>query len=219
MLKPYKLVIFDLDGTLLDTLTDLANAVNLTLMQWGFPQHAINDYRYFIGNGVYKLIERALPADQRTEDMILHVTDRFKLNYYKTQTANTRPYPEIPETLAFLRSKSVRMAVASNKYHQASVEIVSHYFGENTFDMVLGQREGIEPKPHPRIVQDILQKTGCRADETLFLGDSGVDMLTATGSGCTAVGAAWGIRPREELLQNGAEIILEHPLEITQFFS
>lgn len=218
MSKTYKLVIFDLDGTLLDTLTDLANAANQTLAQWNFPQHAISDYRYFIGNGVHKLIERALPSDQRFPEMILHVVDRFKLNYVKTQTAHTKPYEGIPEVLEFLSGRSIKMAVASNKYHQASLEVVAHYFGNQYFDIVLGQRDGVEPKPNPQIVHDILSFTGCSANQTLFVGDSGVDMRTATQSNCTSAGAAWGIRTKEELLQNGAEFILEHPLEITQFF-
>lgn len=215
----FKLVIFDLDGTLLDTLTDLANAANLTLSQFDFPSHSVSAYRYFIGNGVYTLIERALPADQRSSDMVKQVTDRFKINYFQNQTQNTKVYEGIAETLTFLSERGIKMAVASNKFHQACGEVVDHYFKKNTFDIVLGQRDGIPPKPHPQIVNDILKYTNCKAEECLFLGDSGVDMETAVAAHTIALGAAWGNRPKEELLDSGAQHILEHPLEITQFFS
>jgi phosphoglycolate phosphatase len=219
MVKQYKLVIFDLDGTLLDTLTDLANAANQTLAQWHFPEHPINDYKYFIGDGVYKLIERALPEDQRSPAMINHVVDRFKINYFNKQTDQTKPYDGVMEILKFLSQRSIKMAVASNKYHQASLDVVKHYFGNDFFDIVLGQRQGVEPKPNPRIVEDILDFTGCCPSQTLFIGDSGVDIRTAIHSNCTAVGAAWGNRPKEELQNNGAQFILEHPIEIKQFFN
>ena len=218
-LKNYKLVIFDLDGTLLDTLGDLAHTVNITLAQWNFPQHSLEKYRFFVGDGVYKLIERALPEDQRFPEMIAHVVDRFKINYFHHQTSKTKPYEGIVEVLDFLKQKGIRMAVASNKFHQASLDVVDQFFGQDYFDPVLGQRDGIPPKPDPRIVRDILEATDCSADETLFIGDSGVDIQTALASGCTPVGAAWGIRPAQELIDNGAIHILNHPLEIKYFFN
>ena len=123
------------------------------------------------------------------------------------------------EILEFLKERNIKLAVASNKYHQASIEVVKHYFGDAYFDIVLGQREGVEPKPHPRIVEDILTSTGCQSNQCLFIGDSGVDMRTAIRSKCTAVGAAWGNRTKEELLDNGAQFILEDPIEIKHFFN
>lgn len=218
-MRKYKLVIFDLDGTLLDTLTDLANAVNLTLARWDFPQHPVQAYRYFIGNGVYKLIERALPEDQRSEDLVKHVVDQFKINYFQEQTRHTQAYEGICEALQFLSERNIKLAVASNKHHAACIEIVEHYFGKTTFECVIGQREGVPPKPHPQIVWDILKQTDCQAEECLFVGDSGVDMQTALASNTKAIGAAWGNRPKEELEQNGASYILLGPLEIKQFFN
>ena len=209
-----KLVIFDLDGTLLDSIDDLAASTNHALQLHGYPQHERATYRYFVGNGVRKLIERALPEDARQADNINHLLQDF-LSYYQThKTVYTRPYQGIPETLAQLHAAGIQLAVASNKYHQGTLELIHHYFGEKLFSIVLGQREGIPVKPDPTIVHDILTQTALPANRTLYVGDSGVDMQTAINSRLTSIGVTWGFRPRTELEANSANYIINSPSEL-----
>lgn len=209
-----KLVIFDLDGTLLNSIDDLAASTNHALQLHGYPQHERAAYRYFVGNGVRKLIERALPEDARQADNINRLLQDF-LAYYQThKTVYTRPYQGIPETLAQLHAAGIQLAVASNKYHQGTLELIRHYFGEKLFSIVLGQREGIPVKPDPTIIHDILTQTTLPANRTLYVGDSGVDMQTATNSRLTSIGVTWGFRPRTELEANSADYIINSPSEL-----
>lgn len=209
-----KLVIFDLDGTLLDSIDDLAASTNHALQLHGYPQHERAAYRYFVGNGVRKLIERALPEDARQADNINRLLQDF-LAYYQThKTVYTHPYQGIPETLAQLHAAGIQLAVASNKYHQGTLELIHHYFGEKLFSIVLGQREGIPVKPDPTIVHDILTQTALPANRTLYVGDSGVDMQTAINSRLTSIGVTWGFRPRTELEANSANYIINSPSEL-----
>lgn len=194
-----KLVIFDLDGTLLNTIADLAAATNQALQQEGFPTHETDAYRFFVGNGINKLFERALPEQERTEKNILKIRSLF-IPYYDVHNADlSRPYPGIPELLAALQQKGIMLGVASNKYQAATQKLIAHYFPNISFVEVLGQREGIPAKPDPSIVNDILAKAGVEHEEVLYVGDSNVDMQTAHNAGVTAVGVAWGFRPRTEL--------------------
>ena len=194
-----KLVIFDLDGTLLNTIADLAAATNQALQQEGFPTHETDAYRFFVGNGINKLFERALPEQERTEENIVKIRSLF-IPYYDVHNADlSRPYPGIPELLAALQQKGIMLAVASNKYQAATRKLIAHYFPQISFVEVLGQREGIPAKPDPSIVNDILAKAGVKREEVLYVGDSNVDMQTAHNAGVTAVGVAWGFRPRTEL--------------------
>ena len=195
-----KLVIFDLDGTLLNTIDDLAVSANYALRQHGYPEHELPAYRYFVGNGITKLIERALPEAERCEPTNL-----------------TRPYPGIPELLSHLSAKGIQLAVASNKYHQGTVELIRHYFGTDLFKVVLGQRGHIPAKPDPAIVYEILHLTGITPADALYIGDSGVDMQTARRSGITSIGVSWGFRPRQELTENGACHIVDRPEEIIRY--
>lgn len=194
-----KLVIFDLDGTLLNTIADLAAATNQALQQEGFPTHETDAYRFFVGNGINKLFERALPEQERTEKNILKIRSLF-IPYYDVHNVDlSRPYPGIPELLAALQQKGIMLGVASNKYQAATQKLIAHYFPNISFVEVLGQREGIPAKPDPSIVNDILAKAGVEREEALYVGDSNVDMQTAHNAGVTAVGVAWGFRPRTEL--------------------
>lgn len=194
-----KLVIFDLDGTLLNTIADLAAATNQALQQEGFPTHETDAYRFFVGNGINKLFERALPEQERTEKNILKIRSLF-IPYYDVHNVDlSRPYPGIPELLAALQQKGIMLGVASNKYQAATQKLIAHYFPNISFVEVLGQREGIPAKPDPSIVNDILAKAGVEREEVLYVGDSNVDMQTAHNAGVTAVGVAWGFRPRTEL--------------------
>jgi len=194
-----ELIIFDLDGTLLNTIADLAQSVNHALVQLGYPTHEEAAYNFMVGNGINKLFERALPEEERTEENILRVRELFMPFYSKHNMDKSRPYPGIPELLNALQEKGKLIAVASNKYQAGTEELIAYYFPEIKFVAVFGQREGIVPKPDPTVVYDILKITGTPKDKVLYVGDSGVDMQTAINSNITSCGVTWGFRPRTEL--------------------
>ena len=194
-----KLVIFDLDGTLLDTIADLAESANYALKQLGYPTHNVETIRSFVGNGINKLLERALPAHEQTEEKVMLMRSHF-VPYYDVHNADlSNPYPGIVSLLEDLQAKGIQIAVASNKYQEATVKLVKQYFPDIDFIEILGQREGINVKPDPTIVFDILQKADVSKEDILYVGDSGVDMQTAINAGVDAVGVTWGFRPRAEL--------------------
>ena len=194
-----KLVIFDLDGTLLNTIADLAQSTNHALEALGYPTHEETAYKFMVGNGINKLFERALPEGEKTEENVLKVRSHFVPYYDQHNADKSRPYPGIPELLSRLQSRQVQLAVASNKYQSATEKLVAHYFPTIRFAAVYGQREGIATKPDPTIVFDILKQTSIAPDDTLYVGDSGVDMQTALNAHVTACGVTWGFRPRTEL--------------------
>ena len=197
--KMKKLVIFDLDGTLLNTIADLAQSTNHVLETLGYPTHEEAAYKFMVGNGINKLFERALPEGRKTEENILKVRSRF-IPYYDLHNADkSRPYPGISELLARLQSQQIQLAVASNKYQSATEKLIARYFPTIRFVAVYGQREGIASKPDPSIVFDILKQASIAPDDTLYVGDSGVDMQTALNAHITACGVTWGFRPRTEL--------------------
>ena len=194
-----KLVIFDLDGTLLDTIADLAESANYALKQLGYPTHDVETIRTFVGNGINKLLERALPSYEQTEENVIRMRSHF-VPYYDVHNADlSSPYPGIVNLLEDLQAKGIQIAVASNKYQAATVKLVKQYFPNIDFVEILGQREGINVKPDPTIVFDILKKAKVSFEETLYVGYSGVDMQTAINAGIDAVGVTWGFRPRAEL--------------------
>lgn len=194
-----KLVIFDLDGTLLNTIADLAQSTNHALSELGFPTHDESAYKFMVGNGINKLFERALPEGQKTEENVLKVRARFIPHYDVHNADKSRPYPGIVELLERLQANGILLAVASNKYQSATRKLIAHYFPDIRFAAVYGQRDGISPKPDPAIVFDILKDTGIAAADTLYVGDSAVDMQTALNARVTACGVLWGFRPRTEL--------------------
>ncbi len=211
---PKHLAIFDLDGTLLNTIADLATATNQALDACGFPTHPIEAYPFFVGNGINKLFERALPAEARTEENVLHIRAHF-LPYYDEHNADlSRPYPGIPQLLENLQAAGIQVAVASNKYHRATEKLIRHYFPTIRFAAILGQREGVPIKPHPQIVEDILALVPVSKEEVIYIGDSGVDMQTALNAGVESIGVTWGFRPREELLQNSPTHLADTAKEI-----
>ena len=194
-----KLVIFDLDGTLLNTIADLAESANYALKQLGYPTHDAETIRTFVGNGINKLLFRTLPDEDKTEENVMRMRTHF-IPYYDAHNADlSMPYPGIVSLLEELQKKGFMIGVASNKYQEATVKLVKHYFPTIHFIEVLGQRESIAVKPDPTIVFDILKKAGVSKEETLYVGDSGVDMQTAINAGVDAVGVTWGFRPRAEL--------------------
>lgn len=214
-----KLIIFDLDGTLLNTIADLATATNQALQHYGYPTHEVDAYRFFVGNGINKLFERALPESERTEENILKIRSQF-VPYYDIHNADlSRPYPGIAELLEALQQKGIRIAVASNKYQAAARKLIAYYFPTIRFAEVLGQREGVPTKPDPAIVNDILAQTGVKREEVLYVGDSNVDMQTAHNAGVTAVGVSWGFRPRTELEALHPAHIIDKAEELLAFLN
>lgn len=209
-----KLVIFDLDGTLLDTIEDLANSVNYALAQHHFPTHAEEAYRFFIGNGVNKLLERALPEKNRSADMVSMLKVDFMKHYFAHAEERTRPYPGITELISTLSEQGFQLAVASNKVHDATVQLVQKFFSEITFTAVLGQREGFPVKPNPTILDEIIEKAGVEKNEVLYVGDSGVDAATAYNAKVRFVGVLWGFRPQKELEEVGAREFVKKPNEL-----
>lgn len=214
-----KLVISDLDGTLLDTISDLAGSANHALSVLGYPTHEEQEYRFMVGNGIMKLLERALPEEARTPENVLLMRGEF-MPYYDLHNADgSRPYPGIRELLRHLQRQGVLLAVASNKYQSATTKLVAHYFPDIRFAAVLGQREGIPVKPDPAIIRDIMDITGIGADDILYMGDSGVDMQTAHNAGVDACGVTWGFRPRAELEAYSPARIVDSAAEIAEMFA
>lgn len=209
-----KLVIFDLDGTLINTLADLAYSTNYALEACGYPTHPADEYRFFVGNGILKLFERALPEEARIEAQIRRIRDLFLPHYDRNNTARSTPYPGIPELLTHLQEEGYTLAVASNKYQEATTKIIAALLPQIHFACVLGQREGVPVKPDPTIVQEILAATGYTPEETLYIGDSNVDMCTARNAGVTACGVTWGFRPRNELASHQPEYIVDRAADI-----
>ena len=212
-----KLVIFDLDGTLLDTIADLAESANYALKQLGYPTHDVETIRTFVGNGINKLLERALPPHEQTEENVMRMRSHF-VPYYDVHNADlSSPYPGIVNLLEDLQAKGIQIAVASNKYQAATVKLVKQYFPGIDFVEILGQREGINVKPDPTIVFDILKKAKVSCEETLYVGDSGVDMQTAINAGVDAVGVTWGFRPRAELESFRPMGLIDKAKELLEF--
>ena len=209
-----KLAIFDLDGTLLNTIEDLGHAANHALQAHGYPTHSIASYPFFVGNGVRRLIERVLPEDARTEATIDRLLVTFKEYYNDHNTDYTKPYEGIPELLSLLSSRGVAIAVASNKYQAATEKLISHFFPTLSFIAVEGHKEGVPVKPDPSIVFEILAKAKTPKADTIYIGDSGVDMETARRACVDSVGVTWGFRPEKELVENHADTIVNSPGDI-----
>ena len=209
-----KVVVFDLDGTLLNTLDDLADSTNHILAQHGYPTHPLDAYRYFVGNGIAKLVERALPAEHRTATTIQTMLNEF-IPYYNLHKADkTSVYPGMTQLMKTLQQKGIQIAVASNKVHSAMQPLMEHYFPEIHFAAALGQREGVPIKPDAAIVNDIMAVCKAKRSEVLYVGDTSVDMQTAANARVTSVGVLWGFRDRKELEQSGAQYIIEKPEEL-----
>ena len=211
-----ELVIFDLDGTLLDTIGDLAVACNACLAVRGLPQHSYEDYCGFVGNGIMRLVERALPEPLRTPENVALVRADFVAYYTAHIDAFTKPYAGIPELLAALTARGVRTAVASNKFQAGTEKLVRLFFPDAPFSPVFGQRPGVPLKPDPAVVGEILAATGTAPGRVLYVGDSGIDMQTAAAAGVRSAGVTWGFRSREELVQAGAQHLVDRPDELLE---
>ena len=190
----YKVVIFDLDGTLLDTLEDLAAAVNHALALRGFPPHTLAEYRQMVGHGVRNLVAQALPEESREDAVIDTCLDAFKAYYTAHIDVHTRPYPGMQELLRTLHARGVRLAVASNKFQSGTEYLIRRFFGDVPFVAILGNREGYPLKPDPGIVGEILHQAEAVPTEAVLIGDSATDMKTAANGGIPAIAVTWGYR-------------------------
>jgi len=209
-----RLVIFDLDGTLLNTIADLGKACNYALGEMGFPVHELDSYPFMVGNGVMRLIERALPAGNRGKATVDAVSKYF-FDFYGCHCMDmTRPYHGVEELLDNLVAQGVMVAVASNKYQDAVTMLIGHYFPTIDWTAVEGQRDSRPTKPCPQVVFDIMEKAGVAAGDVLYVGDSGVDIDTARNAGVEMVGVTWGFRPEKELIEHNAIHIVHDASEI-----
>ncbi len=205
-------VIFDLDGTLLYTLEDLKNSTNFSLRTFGYPERTLEEVRQFVGNGVRKLIERAVPegTDNGITEEVLRV---FKENYGQNMYNCTKPYNSIEKLLLGLRQNGLKTAVVSNKFDLAVKELCKKYFG-NLIDVAIGQRDDVPKKPAPDGVFAAIDELGVKLKNCIYVGDSDVDVLTARNSGLPCIGVTWGYREKELLESKGADYIVNDPLEI-----
>lgn len=211
------LVIFDLDGTLLNTISDLGNSCNYALRQMGFAEHALSSYPFMVGNGVRKLLQRAqVDADEETLDKLVA---HFRVHYDKHNCDLTAPYDGITELLKNLTEQGINIAVASNKYQEATEKIVKHFFPQIPFVAICGQVSNRPVKPDPSIVFSILNEFPTPKANVLYVGDSAVDMETAKRASIEAIGVTWGFRPVSELRKAGADHIVSIPSDILKYIS
>lgn len=208
-----KLCIFDLDGTLVNSVFDLADAVNYALKNQNYPLHNVDEFYTFVGNGVPKLIERALPENCRTEEIESVIKKDFDDYYNKNSVNKTVPYDGVNELIDILKKSNIKLAVASNKPDNFTNHIVRHFFSDK-FDYIYGNREGIPKKPDACCVNMIIKEMDVLKEETLYIGDSNVDIFTAKNAELKSVGCLWGFRTEKELVSAGADYIVSSPLEI-----
>ncbi|MBQ1941035.1 MAG: HAD family hydrolase [Anaerovibrio sp.] len=211
----YEAVIFDLDGTLINSIDDLADSCNKMLIAFDLPTHPVEAYKYFVGNGVAKLVERALPeAKSKDEVFRAKALAKFKEIYNGCVLNKTRAYSGIISMINKLQEKEIPLAVCTNKPMDAAKTIINVIFEPGTFKMVIGDRPGHPRKPDPSSVLYIAEKIGVAPEKIVYLGDSGVDMQTAVNAGFLPVGVLWGFRQRDELEENGAQVLLEKPADL-----
>ncbi len=210
----YSAVLFDLDGTLLDTLGDLASSTNQLMRELGFPEHPVESYKLKVGNGIAELVRRALPEEKRNDGFVLPSVGRLKDIYSDRRYETTIPYEGIPEMLDRLSYEGYRLSILSNKPHDFTTSMVKELLPKWHFEYVFGSREGVPKKPDPAAALEIAEKMNLSPGEFLYLGDTGTDMKTAAAAGMFPVGVLWGFRGEEELIENGAKIVITTPVEI-----
>lgn len=214
-----KVIIFDLDGTLLNTLNDLTDSTNYVLKKYNYPQRTVNEVRNFVGNGVPKLIERALP-NGKTNPHFEECLEDFKHYYSQNMFNKTSPYDKVILILSQLHQEGLKIAVASNKFDTAVKGLCNKYFGD-LVDFAIGEDEknGISKKPNPSMILTVMKKYSLRAEEVLYVGDSEVDILTAENAGVDSLSVTWGFKSREFLENHGAKIIIDSPVQISEYIN
>lgn len=212
MRKDFSTYIFDLDGTLIDSIGDLASSCNYALRKYGMGEYSVDEVRMMVGNGVKKLMERATP-DGLANPLFDEVYACFRQHYMVHNLDTTRPYPGITETLAALKGRGKNLAVVSNKFYAATQELVAHFFGD-LIHVAIGEREDIRKKPAPDTVMEAMRQLGVGADECVYIGDSDVDIDTARNSGMPCISVLWGFRSKEFLLEHGASRLISSPREL-----
>jgi phosphoglycolate phosphatase len=211
-----KAVIFDLDGTLVNSIYDLAASGNYALEKVGLAPFDIERYNYFVGNGIPLLIERMTNAHNRP-DLYDEVYKHFEEYYAQHYADKTKAYDGIKDLLATLKQKGIKLGVVSNKAHKFTLVVVEKVFGKDYFNKVFGNRDGVPTKPHPDAVLEILDIFNVDKKDCLYVGDTGVDMQTGKNAGLKTIGVTWGFRPKQELIDNDACVIVDHPKEIEAY--
>lgn len=212
----YKNIIFDLDGTILNTLEDLAAATNWVCVQHGWPVHEVEEYKYFVGNGAPKLLARVVPETvELTDELHSQLLDEFTQRYNAHKEDKTTVYTGVPEALERLKGAGLTLAVLSNKPHGAAWPVVERYY-PGVFDAVQGAIPELPVKPDPTLLHRLMERLGASPADTLFVGDSNVDIRTAKNGGLTGCGVLWGFRTRAELEEAGADLIAETPERLVE---
>ena len=213
-MNTYKTYIFDLDGTLLDTLNDLHASCNYALRTHGMPERSVEEVRQFVGNGVRKLMERAIP-NGLDNPLFEETLQTFRQHYLLHNLDTTRPYPGIMEMLGKLKEQGKNIAVVSNKFYTATQDLCKHFFGD-TIQVAIGEREDIKKKPAPDTVLEALRQLQATKQDAVYVGDSDVDVETAHNSGIPCISVLWGFRSKSFLLSHGATTFIESPSELTK---
>lgn len=211
-MKEFDTYVFDLDGTLLETLNDLAASTNYALRTNNFPEHTVEEVRMFVGNGVKKLIERAI-TNGLENPKFNTVLDSFRQHYLEHNLDTTNPYKGIPELLKELKARGKKLAIVSNKFYAATQDLAHHFFPD-TIEIAIGERDDIKKKPAPDTVLEALRQLGVSKDGAVYIGDSDVDIMTAKNCGIPCVSVLWGFRDKDFLIKHGGNIFIEHPNEL-----
>ncbi len=215
----YQAVVFDLDGTLLNTLNELAYTVNSVLKRHDLPTHPVDEFRRFIGDGVATLVWRAVPEDWQSGSKYDRILDEVLVEYGNNLNRFTVVYDGITELLNELTARNIRMAILSNKAHQFMPGVMAQYFTHWQFEYAFGARTGVPVKPDPTSAREIAGLMQLSPSEIIYLGDSDVDINTAIGAGMYPVGAGWGLRGKDELAAAGAAVVLDHPVDLLKLFN
>lgn len=209
-----KAVIFDLDGTLLNTIDDITESLNIALIQEGYATYTSEEVKCFVGSGVTIMVERALKGKTYNDQIFARIRSTYMKEYHNRQANHTGPYEGINEVIHTLHQRGILLGLLSNKPHEDTLRVVDHYFGLQYFDIVLGQREGVPIKPNPTALLEIVEQLHMKKEDCLFVGDSDVDMLTADNAQIEKVGVLWGFRDEETLKQHHAQHIIAHPTDL-----
>jgi len=213
-----KAAIFDLDGTLLNTLEDLADSINYSLAKNGFQTHELSKFPYFVGEGIVKLVSRTLPEEKRSDVTIKNILKDLQEHYGGNWANKTKPYDGIIELVEYLRNNKVKLAVLSNKPHDFAVIMTNFFFKKDDFELIYGESKLHPTKPDPSLANTIANHFGIDKTSCVFIGDTNIDILTAKAAGMFSVGAGWGFRGKDELIDFGADVVFNSPFELLEFF-